>query len=89
MSDLQTSFEFYRDLGFELTAEQHGNGAKHYSFSVGDITFEIYPAKNGAVSRIRLGIKVSASSKLVEFLGAEERKLLRDPDGNVLELRRF
>ncbi|AFY39015.1 Glyoxalase/bleomycin resistance protein/dioxygenase [[Leptolyngbya] sp. PCC 7376] len=58
VDNLQKSFEFYSELGFELTAEQHGEGPKHYSFPVGNVIFEIYLAKNNAVSHMRLGIEV-------------------------------
>lgn len=87
-SDLRRSSEFYRQLGFELTAEKHGNGPKHYFLSVGDITVEIYPAKNGAVSRIRLGVVADESSNLVELLRLDDRRLVTDPDGNVWEFTR-
>lgn len=87
-SDLRRSSEFYRQLGFELTEEKHGNGPKHYSLSVGDIVVEIYPTKNSDVSRIRLGIVADENSNLVELFGSDDRRLVADPDGNVWEFTR-
>ncbi|WP_160148481.1 VOC family protein [[Leptolyngbya] sp. PCC 7376] len=89
VSDLQQSFKFYRDLGFGLTAEQHGNGPPHYSFSVGDLLIELYPAKDKKVSQFRLGIALGNSSPLLQLLDINNEKIVRDPDGNVLHFTKI
>tara|TARA_B100001109_G_C18676024_1_gene386368 strand:+ start:258 stop:470 length:213 start_codon:yes stop_codon:yes gene_type:complete len=36
---------FFRGLGLEFIAEQHGDGESHHSYQCGSRVFEIYPPK--------------------------------------------
>lgn len=38
---------FFESLGFDATKEKHGKGPTHFSFTVNDRTFEVYPSKSG------------------------------------------
>lgn len=95
--DLDRSRQFYAALGFELTAEKHGGGPIHYSIALGSTVLELYPT-SAASSNVRLGLEVRDVGAAVEAIralgGSVERELVtgqdsavvRDPDGNQVEL---
>ena len=95
--DLEHSRRFYEALGLAFAAEQHGTGPLHYSSQLGTTVLELYPASLES-STIRLGFSVtdvSATVESVRSIGgrvdreptAEDRSaLVRDPDGNPVEL---
>ncbi len=78
VSDLDASARFYRALGLDLLAEQHGGGPIHYSCDLAGTVLELYPAGTRPPTRTRLGLRVP---------GAERTAPLRDPDGNVVEVQ--
>jgi len=96
-SDLLKSCQFYQALGLALTAEQHKTGPEHYSAQLGATVLELYPATTPPTPT-RLGfaiIDVAAAVAKARSLGASivrfddtasPSALLRDPDGNTVEL---
>jgi lactoylglutathione lyase len=95
--DLQQSRRFYSALGLELTAEKHGDGPIHYSSKLGSTVLELYPTSKVS-SSVRIGLEVRdvmAAVEAVRMLGAhvdrepgsaQNSALVRDPDGNQVEL---
>ena len=99
-ADLDRSRVFYEALGLVLVAEQHGQGAPHYSCTVGRIVLELYPQSGRATSGARLGFRVADVAATVEVLksmgaevvrvataGASPSALLHDPDGHEIILQ--
>ncbi|MEM9244519.1 MAG: VOC family protein [Cyanobacteria bacterium P01_F01_bin.153] len=86
--DLAKSAEFYSRLGLKLVAEQHGKGPQHYSCTFGGVTLELYPAGNRSVTRIRLGLEITPTPAVEELLEKHGSRVLKDPDGNSVELLR-
>lgn len=99
-ADLERSRAFYEALGLVLVAEQHGQGAPHYSCTVGRIVLELYPQSGRATSGARLGFRVANVAATVEAMkgvgadvvrvataGASPSALLRDPDGHEIALQ--
>lgn len=91
---MQEMVEFYTTLGLDFRPEQHGTGPLHYTAMISDIVLEIYPAAAGPISRTRLGL-AWANSDLQRCAADVRRKLiaapsgrclLRDPDGNAVEV---
>jgi catechol 2,3-dioxygenase-like lactoylglutathione lyase family enzyme len=96
-ADLERSRAFYQALGFELVAEQHGSGARHYSCAVGGIVLELYPLSGRPTSGLRLGLGVSSVEAVTEAmkqLGVSPVPVLpgesspsiviQDPDGHEI-----
>ena len=80
VSDLVKSYDFYRDLGFDLKTERHGSGPIHYSISCDGIVIEIYQGKCDVISKIRLGMPkklLNSTAKIGLFV---------DPDGNKVHI---
>ena len=91
---------FYEALGLRCVAEQHERGLAHFAATLSNCVLEIYPAGDGAVSRVRLGLQIAdpqSAMDEVERLGGTVRQSLRpspwglravvvDPDGNTVEL---
>ena len=48
--DVESAKEFYSRLGLSFIAEQHGTGPRHYSATLGQLVFEIYPCRADAPS---------------------------------------
>jgi catechol 2,3-dioxygenase-like lactoylglutathione lyase family enzyme len=97
-ADLAQSRRFYEALGIVFTLEQHGSGPPHYSAQLGATVLELYPAIEPATP-IRIGIEVvdvpgavaavsvSADSVIrFEPDRSPDSALVRDPDGNKIEL---
>lgn len=100
-AQVESACNFYAQLGFCFTEEQHGNGPTHYSAPLGDGIFEIYPLPDNSVAdtTTRLGFSVNGVETVVEFvseLGTVVAKpketpwglraVVRDPDGRSVEL---
>lgn len=96
-ADLQASRAFYEALGLEFVEEQHGAGPVHYAATVGATVLELYPARDGAASPVRLGLTVNdikgrvgavttAGGRLLSDSGSG-RFVVEDPDGVAVELR--
>jgi lactoylglutathione lyase len=95
--DVESAHRFYAALGLSLTKEQHGAGPVHYSCQLGSTVLELYPTTS-ATSNVRLGLAVpnlDVALERVRLLGGRiEREptpesrvaVVRDPDGNALEL---
>jgi transcriptional regulator with XRE-family HTH domain/catechol 2,3-dioxygenase-like lactoylglutathione lyase family enzyme len=101
-SDLERSRGFYSTLGLSLIPEKHGQGPLHYSCTMEGLVVEIYPTKRKTTGGGRLGLRVPAPKTVVNRLlsaghlpeqpayakrdPASEVFVVRDPDGNELEL---
>jgi catechol 2,3-dioxygenase-like lactoylglutathione lyase family enzyme len=95
--DLELSRSFYQALGLVFAPEQHGSGPHHYSSRLGSTVLELYPSTK-IVGGLRLGLRVADVAEAVRSIRAlggqvardltpEHRAaLLRDPDGNDVEL---
>jgi len=95
------SVEFFKILGLKFAEEQHGSGPVHFAAEVGDVVFEVYPAKDReAVADVRLGFRVADLSATLAALRAAGaaivaepklttwglRAVVADPDGRKIEL---
>ncbi|HEY6560147.1 MAG TPA: helix-turn-helix domain-containing protein [Polyangiaceae bacterium] len=101
-SDLERSRAFYSTLGLTLNPEKHDNGPLHYSCCMNGIVVEIYPTKRRMTGGGRFGLRVPAPRTAVERLmssghlsdapvsvqraACSETFVVRDPDGNDVEL---
>jgi lactoylglutathione lyase len=101
-SDLERSRAFYSQLGLNLRPEKHGDGPLHYSCDLAGTVLELYPANQRPTGGLRLGLRLPSAASVLDRLlaagflaerpGLIERKdgpsvcLIRDPDGNVIEL---
>jgi catechol 2,3-dioxygenase-like lactoylglutathione lyase family enzyme len=95
--NLDSSRRFYESLGLVFATERHGSGPLHYSSALGTTVLELYPASS-ATSNVRLGLVVPDVASAVESVRSEggqvDREpttsrttaLVRDPDGNPVEL---
>ena len=93
---------FYSALGFRFTKHRHGKGPAHFSSTLGDTVFEIYPASgpNESTVSTRLGFSVPSLSHAlarlrglaVEVLaepsdsGYGRRAIVKDFEGHKVEL---
>jgi catechol 2,3-dioxygenase-like lactoylglutathione lyase family enzyme len=96
-SDVDAARRFYEAIGLTWQEEQHGSGPKHHSARVGEILFELYPARDGSGGRVRLAFCVEYPQQTAEAaIAAGGRRLpgkhrnpgmvVEDPDGNQVEL---
>ena len=101
-TDLERSRSFYSTLGFAFNSERHGAGPLHYSCVLDDLVVEIYLTKHKPTGGCRLGLRIPAPKVAVERLLSSghiserpvsvarelggEVLMVRDPDGNELEL---
>ena len=99
--DLERSRVFYKGLGLAFRAERHGEGPLHYSCDVSGTTIELYPTTK-PTGGVRLGLRIPtpraalaelvSSGLLLEQPAFVERRcgpnvcVVRDPDGNAVEL---
>jgi catechol 2,3-dioxygenase-like lactoylglutathione lyase family enzyme len=102
VSDLERSREFYSTLGLDLTPEKHGSGPLHYSCEMNDLVVELYPTKTRPTGGGRIGLRIARPNLAVDRLLSSghlsersvslrrepraEVLLVRDPDGNDIEL---
>lgn len=100
-SDVERSRAFYSSLGLELTPERHGSGPLHYSCMISDTIVELYPTKQKTGGG-RLGLRIPGLTRAMGELrssgqllreptkvcgqGGQEVFVIRDPDGNDVEL---
>ncbi|MFL6114655.1 MAG: glyoxalase/bleomycin resistance/dioxygenase family protein [Catenulispora sp.] len=83
---MQECHRFYSDLGLDFTAEQHGQGPRHYAAVLtGGAVFEIYPARpDRQTGALRLGLALDGAAATPAL--APGRHLLTDPDGRTVEI---
>lgn len=101
VSDIRRAAEVYSAIGFTFQLEQHGSGPEHFSTSVGDTVFELYPASaRFPVTTSRVGFAVGSIDAVLndwrqtgcEVLSEPEespfglRAVVEDPDGHRIEL---
>ena len=95
---------FYETIGLRFENEQHGNGPEHYSSSLDDGIFEIYPllTNQDVDSNLRLGFAVADVDSVIRSLDLSSERLVQspketpwgfqaivcDPDGRKVELYR-
>jgi catechol 2,3-dioxygenase-like lactoylglutathione lyase family enzyme len=97
-TDLEQTRQFYEALGLSFTLEQHDPGPRHYSSKLGDTVLEIYPLA-APPTGIRFGMSVDDVDGAVEAVRAMggsvvrvevgkplRNAIVRDPDGNTVEL---
>ncbi len=92
--------DFYSAMGLSFVEEQHGNGPRHYSATMGRLVLEIYPCREKPVAPLRIGFDVPALDQTIEMLRSRgirivreakdspwgRRAVVEDPDGNRVEL---
>jgi len=85
-AQLEECRRFYSDLGLGFTAEQHGQGPRHYAAVLADdAVFEIYPARpDQQTGALRLGLAINGNTATPRL--APGRHLLTDPDGRTVEI---
>ena len=83
---LEECRSFYSDLGPGFTAEQHGQGPRHYAAVLADGgVFEIYLARpDRQTGALRLGLAINGDTATPRL--APRRHLLTDPDGRNVEI---
>ena len=83
---LEECHRFYRGLGLDFTAEQHGRGPRHYAAVLTDgAVFEIYPARQDRqTGALRLGLAIDGTAATPALMPG--RHLLTDPDGRTVEV---
>lgn len=101
VTDLDASVRFYTACGLTFTPERHSSGPLHFSATTpGGVVLELYPSGAGAPTRTRIGFAVDDAERVASALAAagwpeasEPRDLdygrvrvVRDPDGNAVEL---
>lgn len=99
--DLDESLRFFTACGLTFTAERHGSGPLHYSASLpGGVVFELYPCGGRPPTRARLGFSIADAKMTLDDLAAAgwpessepldldcgRVRVVRDPDGNAIEL---
>jgi catechol 2,3-dioxygenase-like lactoylglutathione lyase family enzyme len=99
--DLERSRAFYSKLGLELSPEKHGDGPFHYSSELDGTVIELYPTKAPTAS-LRVGLRIPTPEIAVQSLmssgflkeapsyitrdSGPSVCVVRDPDGNTVEL---
>ncbi len=85
VADINRSAQFYSALGLQFQHEQHGNGPEHFSTSLGDTDFELYPStERFPVTSVRLGFTVDSIEAILEIWLQSDRfqnnvKILSEP----------
>jgi predicted enzyme related to lactoylglutathione lyase len=100
-ADVARAVAFYSALGLAFSRHQHGSGPEHDAAELGDLVFEIYPARpQQGPAGVRIGFRVVQLDACVAALaetGAQvisaprpspwgRRAVVADPDGNRVEL---
>jgi lactoylglutathione lyase len=93
--NLELSRSFYETLGLTFAPERHGSGPEHYSTRLGQTVLELYPAAEPA-TLTRIGLRIDDLQRVLVALATSvvqvntdtfpPSALLRDPDGNKVEL---
>jgi hypothetical protein len=99
--DIDTSRAFYELLGLSLRQERHAGGPLHLSCELDGTLLELYPTKTKhpgmrfglhlsrllpRLERLREGRLLSEPPSEIVREGASSAWLIKDPDGNTLEL---
>lgn len=95
-------FDFYTALGFELSKNQHDGGPEHFSMTINNMVFELYPcAETTPASHNRFGFEITAEHPRYEavrdfldthgnevFAIGEGKKycVIKDPDQRDIEV---
>ncbi len=67
--NMEAALAFYCALGLTFSEEQHVSGPVHYACEVGDLIFEIYPARVGdATDATMIGFAVEALDETLAAL---------------------
>ena len=79
--DIDKLATFYSILGCQFTKHRHGKGPEHFSSTLGETVFEIYPAGDANETTIstRLGFSVPSLAKATEELRALDVTILVEP----------
>lgn len=80
-SELEKLAQFYSILGLSFEYHAHGNSPYHYSASIGETTFEIYPLSKGQVEpdkNLRLGFSVDNFDKVIDSLKSQSCKFFME-----------
>lgn len=101
-NDIDRAAQFYQQMGLLFTKHAHGNGPEHYSSTVCDFVFEIYPARdeNDLTANTRIGFNVDSVDEILDMLREIDveivskpkdsewgrRAVVRDFDGHTVEL---
>ncbi len=90
---LDECLKFYQTLGLTFVEEKHGDGPTHYSCTMGELVFEIYPTQRVIMrDAVRLGFKVKSAIDIAHKLDlpyACEKPdgfIVDDPDGRRIHL---
>lgn len=81
-SQTESVLAFYETLGLKFEVEQHGKGPIHWSATIGEVVFEIYPFAVGSEttdSATRIGFAVSNLSESVDQLRSAGCQILKEP----------
>ena len=100
--DVERLAQFYRQLGIDFEAEQHGKGPVHLAAQLGGVLLEIYPLDEQQTvdTTTRVGFAVPQLDEVCTKLNAAgvpivtppkdlprgRRAVVRDPDGRTVEL---
>jgi predicted enzyme related to lactoylglutathione lyase len=101
-ADLDRSAGFYGRLGLTFECHRHGQGPEHLASQIGEVVFEIYPAKEVTDRResVRIGVAVEDVDALVRTMTESggtivslpsdspwgRRAVVADPDGHRVEI---
>ena len=77
--------EFYQLMGLEFQYHRHGKGVWHYSATINNVVFEIYPLLKSQQSpdqSLRLGFVVDNLDDLIEKLRSQSVKIISAPQSS-------
>jgi predicted lactoylglutathione lyase len=80
--NIAAAVQFYEKIGLEFDYHQHGNGPMHYSSTLGETIFELYPLlkqQEKADLSTRLGFEVENLDVLIEELRAARIAIIQEP----------
>lgn len=97
--ELQASIQFYQQLGFKLTGETFDQGPEHFTMTLGDTVFDLYPTEKKPTQNLRFGIELDkdTNTHAIQVLANESfdigngkaYSVLTDPNGNTVEVVYF
>jgi len=74
--------DWYTKLGLTFTYHRHGNGPWHYSSTIDELVFEIYPLLPKQLtpdSSLRLGLQIESLEELMKIIQQEAILTLQLP----------
>jgi predicted enzyme related to lactoylglutathione lyase len=79
--DINRLATFYAALGFRFIRHRHGKGPEHFSSTIGETVFEIYPSKDptDSTASTRLGFSVPSLTDALEKLQGLGATVLVEP----------